>query len=155
MYQDNNDKYYEYLLYVTLREVFEACNAAFWSWAYLTGFFAVLDYLFTETEAYINSTEIIPKWAWSAIIISAMMWIWKDKEIKFKLPNITFKSWIWYSILLFVTSAIFANTPWWICISFYFAFMTLCLVIDKLVIIGSKNYERLKSAPPENKEYNH
>lgn len=149
MKTDTEESYYKYLSYVTMSEAWEICKTSFGIWVFFSVFSVVIGGIFNagidiaKVVTGIDSNSL-PQWVWSVIIISGIMWFYKGREIKFNFPKLTFKSWLFWTVIIFIETAIFANAPWWANVPFYFAVILFCGVIDDLAAKGRENYEMLK-----------
>jgi len=157
MKTNTEESYYKYLSCVTLREAWDICKEFFGIWVFLSVLFVVLGGIFNvgidiaESETGIDPNSL-PEWVFGCFLFSLCMWFGQGKEIKFKFPNLTFKSWLFWTVIIFIMAAIFANAPWWVGGPFYFLLFAFAILIDDLAAKGRENYEKLEPESLETTE---
>ena len=141
-----------YLPYVTLRDIFKETRGLFTVWVILSGLSVLLVGAFKYAESYfrfelekIENIDhfFLPQWLWLSIVVAALSWFMKGKEIRFVFPVLGIKSWLFFTFL--TTSLFFTlyNLEWWVSLPFVWALVATEVALVALEAKGKENYKRM------------
>ena len=136
-----------YIGYATVGEIGSAIKVALVIFCVLGAISVVftvgLDWIFGGAASAAGSWSLaLPKWLWGAVVFCGALWFLRGQTIH--VPSLTFKEWIFISILITVSGLLDNVLPNWGVALSYGAIMASLYVVEILNENGKKNYERLK-----------
>ena len=81
-------------------------------------------------------------WAWQAVAFSALLWFFRGKEIKFRVPSFTMKSWLANVLAFIVIVFLLARLPPWLSLPICWALSTGDTVLERLLEAGREKAGR-------------
>ena len=149
MTQKKDEQPRKYLAYVTLGDVFREGGLFIAGWLVISVVSLVVGGLFEYGQHRLGVSfndvvsSAVPKWLWAVIIYGSVLWFGKGHEVRFTMPVVGFKSWLFFVLLFAGFVYVLENAEWWLATPFMWGYLLGFGALGKLSEKGKENFEKL------------
>jgi hypothetical protein len=141
--QKDDKLLWKYLAYLTVGDVVRKGAPFIIAWLFFSAVSLVIVGLVMRGQSRLGISMAIPEWLWITAIYGVFIWFARGHTIRFTMPVIGFKSWLFIVVLFGGIMYVIENSVWWIAIPFFCAFWVGIPALNELSGKGKENFEKL------------